>query len=49
MAKWTRIVLLVVGVVTLAAAAWITVNIRNGNITSSDDTVAIELIAPAGS
>ena len=48
MTKRTRILLLVLGIVTLAAAVWITVNLRNGNITSSDESVEIELIAPSG-
>jgi hypothetical protein len=48
MTKRTRILLLALGLVTLAGAIWITVNIRNGNITSTDDTVDIELIPPAG-
>ncbi|HST91654.1 MAG TPA: hypothetical protein VLJ13_05585 [Brevundimonas sp.] len=37
------------GLLALAAAIWITVNIRNGNLTGTDDSVDIELIAPAGS
>jgi len=48
MTKRTRILLLALGIVTLAAAVWITVNLRNGNITSSDESVEIELIAPSG-
>ena len=46
MTKRTRILLLALGVVTLAAAAWITVNLRNGTISSSDETAEVELIAP---
>jgi hypothetical protein len=48
MTKRTRILLLALGIVTLAAAVWITVNIRNGRITSGDDSVDVELIAPSG-
>ena len=49
MTKRTRILLLILGVVTLAAAIWITVNLQNGNLTSTDSSVDVELIAPAGS
>ncbi len=48
MTKRTRILFLILGIVMLAAAVWVTVNIQNGNITSSDETIDIELIAPAG-
>lgn len=48
MTKRTRILLLILGMVTLAAAAWITVNIQNGSLSSNDEAVAVELIAPAG-
>lgn len=49
MTKRMRTVFLALGAVALAVAIWITVNIRNGNLTSTDDSVDIELLAPAGS
>ncbi len=49
MTRRTRILLVVLGVITLAAAAWIVVGIQTGAITSSDHTVEVQLIPPAGS
>lgn len=48
MTKRTRILLLALGFVTLAAAAWIAAKILNGDITATDDTIDVELIAPSG-
>lgn len=49
MAKRTRILLLILGIVTLAAAAWLALNIDMREISYTDEAVDIELVAPAGS
>ena len=47
MTKRTRILLVILGVVTLAAAIWIALNLDR--LSYTDETVDVELIAPAGS
>jgi len=47
--KRTRILFLVPGIVTLAAAVRIAANLRGREIRDTDETVEIGLIAPAGS
>ncbi len=47
MTKRTRILLVILGIVTLAAAVWITMNLSK--ISYVDESVDIEVIAPAGS
>lgn len=49
MTKRTRILFLVSGIVTLAAAVWIAANLWGREISFTDETVEIERIAPAGS
>ena len=49
MTKCTRILFLVPGIVTLAAAVRIAANLRGREIRDTDETVEIGLIAPAGS
>lgn len=49
MTKRTRILLLILGVVTLAAAAWIAMNLDLREISYTDESVDIELVPPAGS
>jgi hypothetical protein len=49
MTKRTRIFLLILGIVTLAVAAWIALNIDMREISYTDESVDIELVAPAGS
>jgi len=48
MTRRTRLLFVVLGIVTLAAAIGIVVGLRTGAITSTDDTIDVELIAPAG-
>ena len=49
MAKRTRILLVVLGIVTLAAVIWITMNFDMREVSYTDESVDIEVIAPAGS
>ncbi|WP_439476441.1 hypothetical protein [Brevundimonas sp.] len=49
MTKRTRILLLALGIVTLAAAIWMVTNLSMREISYTDESVDIEIIAPAGS
>jgi hypothetical protein len=49
MTRRTRILLLIMGFVTLAAAVWIAMNLDMREISYTDESVDIELIAPADS
>ena len=49
MTKRTRILFLILGIVTLAAAVWITITCGLREISFTDDAVDIKVIAPAGS
>ena len=48
MTRRTRILLLILGIVTLAAAAWIAMNLGR-EITYTDGSIDVELVRPAGS
>lgn len=48
MTKRTRILLVILGVVTLAAAAWIAMNLGQ-EVTYTDESIDVELVRPAGS
>ena len=49
MTKRTRILLMVLGIVTLAAVIWIAPNLRVREVSYTDESADIELIPPAGS
>ena len=49
MTKRTRILFLALGIVTLAAAIWMVMNLPMPEISFTDESADIELIAPAGS
>ena len=44
MTRRTRLLFFALGVIALAAALWIALNIRNGTLSSTDDTVEVVLI-----
>lgn len=51
MTRRTRILLVVLGFAALAAAIWISINVRFAlrEVTYTDESVDVDVIAPAGS
>lgn len=49
MTRRTRILLLILGIVALAAVIWISPQVRIREVTYTDESVDIEVIEPAGS